>query len=157
MTELRQRSPRQRDDTHLRYVRARPCSIKFCRRPSEAAHIRFGCIAIGKPPTGMGEKPSDMWTCPLCEYHHRTGIAAQHKMGEEEFWRMAGLNPFEIAGRLWIESGGAMRAIEPKPAKRPRKIKARDRSKPTRKIRSRSTFPHGRKIPSRPFAAVSRC
>lgn len=144
--KLRQREPRQKDERHLAFVRAQPCAIKFCnRRPCEAAHIRMACIAIDKLPTGMQEKPDDRWVCSLCEYHHRTGVAAQHKMGEEEFWKMVGLNPFEIAARLWIESGGAARALEPRSAKRPRKIAARKPPELRAKIRSNP------KIPSRPF------
>jgi hypothetical protein len=114
----------------------------------------MACIAIGKPATGMQEKPSDCWTVGLCDYHHRTGILAQHKMSEADFWAMHGRNPFEIAARLWIESGGAARELEPKPAKRPRKIKARNRNAPKRqipgrKLESRSTFGPGRKLQSR--------
>lgn len=108
--------------------------------------------------TGMGRKPHDFFVTPLCAYHHRIGIASQHARGEREFWEFTGLNPFEIAERLWIASGGAARAAEraqnPKPVK-PRKIKPRDRTKPKRQIparpvmQSRSTFPPGRKMQSR--------
>lgn len=143
---LRQRQPRQIDNAHLKFVRQQPCAIKFCNRPSEAAHIRFGCLAIGKLPTGMGEKPDDKWTCPLCAYHHRTGIASQHAIGnEEEFWRLAGLNPFEIAARLFIESGGAERALQPKPAPRPKASRPRKPPGLRRKIMP------GRPLQSRGF------
>lgn len=145
MSELRQRRPRQQDTEHLRYVRAQKCCIGFCNRPAEAAHIRMACEAIGKLPTGMQEKPSDMWVTNLCAYHHRTGINAQHTMNEADFWQMVGLNPFEIATRLWIESGGAARALEPKPAPRSRKIKAR---KPKEQ---RAKIPAGRPLRSRGF------
>jgi hypothetical protein len=124
---LRQRHPRQHDSLHLTFVRTKRCCIWFCRRqPSEAAHIRMACDAIGKPPTGMQEKPDDKWTVPLCAYHHRTGIGSQHSQGEEAFWKLTGLNPFDISARLWIESGGAARSLLPKPvprakASRPRK------------------------------------
>ena len=151
---LRQRTPRQRDDVHLAFVRASGCVVcpKGVNRHTEAAHIRFACIAIGKPATGMQEKPDDKWTVGLCDYHHRTGILAQHKISEERFWfEIHGRNPFEIAARLWIESGGAARALEPKTAKRPKKIKARDRDAPKRKIRSSPNFPQGRKLQSRGF------
>lgn len=108
--------------------------------------------------TGMGRKPHDFFVTPLCAYHHRIGIASQHARGEREFWEFTGLNPFEIAERLWIASGGAARAAEraqnPKPVK-PRKIKPRDRTKPKRQIlarpamQSRSTWATGRKMQSR--------
>lgn len=143
---LRQRQPRHRDDRHLAFVRASGCVVcpKGVNRPIEAAHIRMACIAIGKPATGMQEKPSDCWTVGLCDYHHRTGILAQHKMSEHEFWfEIHGVNPFEVAARLWIESGGAARAIEPQPAKRPRKIKPRDRDAPNRQIPGRALQSRG--------------
>lgn len=151
---LRQRSPRQRDPAHLAFVRAQPCCIKGCPRPAEAAHLRLACDARGKLPTGMQEKPDDKWSNPLCEYHHRTGILAQHKMGEEDFWKMRGIDPFALALRLFEESGGAARALEPKPAKRARPTKARkpveQRAKiPGRALQSGSTWPQGRKLQSR--------
>lgn len=153
---LRQRQPRYRDDAHLAFVRTSGCCVcpKGVSRPIEAAHVRMACIAIGKRETGLSEKPGDQWTVGLCDYHHRTGVRAQHKISETEFWQDHGRNPFEIAASLWIESGGAARAAEraanPKPVK-PRKIKCRDRSAPKRKIsarpvmQSRSVWPVGRK------------
>lgn len=159
MRTLRQREPRRHDAQHLAFVRSRPCCVCGSSRDVEAAHIRIACSAIGKPETGMQEKPDDAWTVSLCRYHHQTGILAQHKVGERRFWfEIHGRNPFEIAQRLWIESGGAARAAEraanPKPVK-PRKIKPRDDTKPKRQIparpamQSRSQWPVGRKIPAR--------
>lgn len=156
---LRQREPRHRDPAHLAFVRASGCCVcpKGVNRPIEAAHVRMACITIGKRETGLSEKPGDQWTVGLCDYHHRTGILAQHKISEEQFWKNHGRNPFEIAARLWIESGGAARAAEraknPQPVK-PRKIKPRDRTKPKRQIparelQSRSAWPVGRKMRSR--------
>jgi hypothetical protein len=136
MTELRQRDPRREDAQHLAFVRSQPCSIGHCPRPSEAAHIRYACLAIGKDPTGYGEKPHDKWTTPLCGYHHRTGTLAQHKMGEKDFWELMGLNPFAIAARLWVESGAAARELLPERAKRERKVRPRDPAKPRRKMQS---------------------
>lgn len=137
---LRQREPRERDNRHLAYVRSLPCCVCGSTRNVEAAHIRMGCEAIGKPPTGMQEKPGDRWTTNLCHYHHQSGVLAQHRVGEKVFWfEIHGLNPFEIAARLWIESGGAARAAareaNPQPV-RPRKIKPRKPPEMRAKIRS---------------------
>lgn len=149
---LRQRTPRVRDDAHLKFVRSQPCCVCGSTRAVEAAHIRMSCPTRGKPSTGMQEKPDDRWSCSLCAYHHRTGIAAQHKLSERIFWfEIHGRNPFEIAERLWIASGGAARALEPKPARKPRKIQPRDRTSPKRKIQSRPTFSAGRKLQGRGF------
>jgi hypothetical protein len=141
---LRQRQPRQRDEMHLRYVRAQPCCVCGSTRNVEAAHLKLRKPEIGKDMPGMSEKADDRFTTPLCHYHHQSSILSQHKVGEKVFWfEIHGRNPFEIAERLWIESGGAARAQEPKPAKQPRKIKARDRSAPKRKIPSREIQSRG--------------
>jgi hypothetical protein len=154
---LRQRTPRERDEKHLAFVRTQECCLPFCKRAAEPAHLRMENLAIGKELTGKGEKPSDCFVCPLCPYHHRDGIDCQHNSNEKEWWERTGLNPWAIAASLWIESGGAARATEraknPKPVK-PRKIKPRDRTKPRRQIparelQSRSAWPVGRKMQSR--------
>jgi hypothetical protein len=141
---LRQRDPRQHDEAHLAFVRTRQCCIPYCKRQAEAAHIRMGCRAIGKEPTGMAEKPHDKWTCPLCPYHHRIGAGSQHSMCEADFWALMGLNPFAIAAELWIASGGAEREAAPPRVKQPRKIKAR---KP---VERRKKVPAGRPLQSNP-------
>lgn len=154
---LRQKEPRQRDERHLKFIRGMECCLPFCKREAEPAHLRMDNLAIGKEPTGKGEKPHDKFCVPVCPYHHRIGLDCQHNSNEREWWDLRGIDPWAIAARLWIESGGAARALEPKPAKRPRKIKARDRDAPKRKIKgrelkSRTTFPCGRKMQSRGFS-----
>lgn len=150
---LRQREPRHRDDRHLAFVRAAGCVVcpKGVNRPIEAAHIRMKCDAIGKRETGMAEKPGDQWTVGLCDYHHRIGILAQHKMNEADFWVMHGRNPFEIAARLWVKSGGAARALEPRRVKQPTPIPERKPREQRAKMQSKSSWPAGRKILNRPF------
>ena len=97
----------------------------------------------------MGQKPHDFWTVPLCAYHHRDGADAQHVIGEELFWKLRGIDQFALALRLWIESGGAARAEQPKPVKRGRPIPARKPPEQRIKIQGRSTFAPGRKLQSR--------
>lgn len=92
MNKLRQRQPRERDEKHLNYIRSLPCCI--CSGiDTEAAHIRTASIENGKVHTGMQEKPSDKWSLPLCNKHHRE----QHSMNEMEFWGNHGINPFLLA------------------------------------------------------------
>lgn len=155
MADLRQRHPRREDAKHLAFVRSLPCCVCRSTRNVEAAHIRMACPARGKEPTGMQEKPDDRWTTPLCNYHHQSGILAQHKVGEQEFWfEIHGRNPFDIAERLWVESGGAERALQPK-RKRERQVAPRKPREERRKVaagrplQSRSTFPAGRRLKSR--------
>lgn len=65
-----------RSPTHLELIRSLSCC--FCGKAgeTEAAHIRkFG-------DGGMGIKPSDDRTVPLCAFHHRI----QHHIGEMKFW-----------------------------------------------------------------------
>jgi hypothetical protein len=154
---LRQRQPRARDELHLKFVREQVCCVCGSMRDVEAAHLKLRLPEIGKEMPGMAQKADDRFVTPLCHYHHLSGILAQHRVGERRFWfEIHGRNPFEISARLWIESGGAARALEPKPAKRPHKIKARDPDAPKRKIpgrelQSRSTWPQGRKLQGRGF------
>lgn len=146
---LRQRDPRQRDEAHLRFVRAQPCCLPYCRREAEAAHLRMGNLSIGKESAGKGEKPHDKFSVPLCPYHHREGIDAQHKSNETEWWKLTGLNPWAIAARLWIESGAAARAAEREANPKPKREKRTAPRKPREqrvKIRTKSNWPAGRKI-----------
>jgi hypothetical protein len=136
---LRQRHPRQEDEKHLAFVRAQPCCICGSTRNVEAAHLKMRKPEIGKEMPGMSEKADDRFVTALCRYHHRTGILAQHSpnMTEQRFWfEIHGRDPFEIAERLWIESGGPARAVQPTTKARKRK------SRP---------FPQGRKLQSRGF------
>lgn len=96
----RQKSARILDDTHLRWLRTLPCVVSG-RRPVEAAHIRFGSLAYGKPHAGAGEKPSDKWALPLAPDLHRE----QHSGNEELFWAKRGLDPLAIAAALFMASG----------------------------------------------------
>lgn len=99
----------------------------------------------------MAEKPSDCWTVPLCGYHHRTGADAQHFVGEKIFWQLRGIDPFALAMKLWEQSGAAARSAQPKPAPRPRKIKARKPAEQRAEIHGRTTWPQGRKLQGRGF------
>ena len=100
---LRQREPRQTDDTFLAFVRQQRCCVPGCGAPapSQAAHIRMTCPARGKRATGMGEKPDDRWSVPLCPTCHLDGPGAQHKGAEEAFWRRTGIDPYAIAAALY--------------------------------------------------------
>lgn len=147
---VRQREPRREDRAHLAFVRTRPCCV--CKRagPSEAAHIRMKCDARGKRETGMQEKPDDCWTTPLCAYCHRTGVLAQHKMGERDFWIRVGRDPFAIALDLWKQSDGAERALQSAPVK-VKKIKARKPPERRKKIQAGGKIQSDPKIQSRGF------
>jgi hypothetical protein len=79
---------------HLAFIRGLPCMICGAR-PSEAAHVRRGTDG------GIGVKPSDRFSLPLCRAHHD----AQHSNGEVSFWAYYGIDPVDQALRLWTISG----------------------------------------------------
>lgn len=84
---------------HLDFVRSLPCIVCGDNTSTEAAHIRMGDRSVGKRPAGMGEKPSDLWTLPLCGRCHRE----QHEVGEYVFW--IGRDPHKTALALWAATG----------------------------------------------------
>lgn len=51
----------------------------------------------------MAEKPDDKWAVPLCRSCH----LAQHAFGSElGWWKLTGLDPFEIAIQIYAKYGG---------------------------------------------------
>ena len=88
-----QRQPRLRDPLHLAFIRRQPCCVCGRPGPSHAAHIRCGYPEAGWRPTGMGEKPDDWRTLPLCAQHHLTGPDAQHRSNERRWWAQWGIYP----------------------------------------------------------------
>jgi ERF superfamily len=88
---------RYRNREHLRYLTSLPCL--FCaRKPSDAHHLRF------TQPRALGRKVSDEFAVPLCRTHHR---AAHRAKDEQAWWRSIGIDPVEIARRLWRGSRAA--------------------------------------------------
>lgn len=92
---------RIKDGAHLDFIRGLQCCVCGNNIETEAAHLRAGNLDYGKLPTGMGEKPSDRWTLPLCSQHHRE----QHSMSEVAFWSRNGINPWVLAMSLYVCSG----------------------------------------------------
>jgi hypothetical protein len=97
---LRQRTPRQRDEKHLSFIRQLPCLVTG-RTPVEAAHVRYADVTRDKPHTGKGEKPDDRFAVPLHWEIHRE----QHSMGERDFWERQGIDPVKVALLLHGVSG----------------------------------------------------
>jgi hypothetical protein len=84
--------------SHLDYIRNLPCIFCGRRSPSVAAHIRTGTDG------GMGLKPSDRFTLPLCDADHKH----QHQVGEVQFWHEVGMeieDAIALALALWDMSG----------------------------------------------------
>lgn len=68
-----------RDAKHLKFIRQLPCCVCLRMDTVQAAHIRKGLPAHEKG--GMGMKPHDKWTLPMCHFCH----AKQHEVGEVSF------------------------------------------------------------------------
>lgn len=101
-----QRHPRQHSDAHLKFIRTLPCIVCKNEHETEAAHIRFGDLRVAKPKAGIGEKPDDAFTLPLCGQCHRT----QHGMNEKAFW--GSVDPVFYALALWRVSGDHERGTQ---------------------------------------------
>jgi hypothetical protein len=56
---------------------------------------------IAKPSSGMGIKPPDYFTVPLCGKHHRE----QHANGEYHWWLNRDTDPVVISLALYAVSG----------------------------------------------------
>ena len=93
---MRVRSPK-----HLAWIRRRGCVLCGDDTTTEAAHVRFCDPRAAKPLTGLGIKPDDCWTVPLCNAHH----AEQHSFGEAKWWRAVGVDPVFLAMALHRVSG----------------------------------------------------
>ena len=94
-------TPKAKNNEHLRYIRQLPCLVCGDNTSTEAAHVRMADARAAKSITGIGIKPADSWTVPLCGRHHRR----QHEVGEAHFWSQWGIDPVFKAMALWINSG----------------------------------------------------
>lgn len=88
------------DDAHLAFIRKLPSLISG-QEGCEACHVRYGDPRHRKRRTGKGRKPDDAWTVPLTPDEHRV----QHSMNEQAYWEKTGIDPLEIATRLYAVSG----------------------------------------------------
>jgi hypothetical protein len=85
--------------THLRNIRA--CGCLICGKEAEAAHLRYSSAEYGKINSGVGSKPHDKFTVPLCPGHHRLDRDCQHNGNELEFWDRHKIDPLSVAAQLW--------------------------------------------------------
>jgi hypothetical protein len=52
-------------------------------------------------PRALGRKVSDEFAVPLCRTHHR---AAHQAKDEQAWWKATGIDPVEVARKLWKDS-----------------------------------------------------
>ena len=92
-----------RDRKHLAWIRALPCLV--CgRTPCDPHHIRYGSNS------GVGTKPGDDFTIPLCHTHHRE----LHDKGELRYlYDYGGYEKARtLAKKLYEVTGDTERALE---------------------------------------------
>lgn len=104
------RSKRQFAQKHLAFIRRLPCCSCHRDPAGEAAHVRMACAEYGKEEAGVGRKPDDRWTVPLCRLCHQDAPQAQHRIGERRFWRGVGIDSFQLAMALWSAEGDVAKA-----------------------------------------------
>jgi len=96
---------RYRNREHLRYVAKQPCLI--CgRKPSDPHHLRY------LQPRALGRRASDEFAVPLCRSHHR---AVHRARDERAWWLAAGVDPDQIARKLWKDTRMDEGQIAPDP------------------------------------------
>lgn len=116
------RPARDENAKHLTAVRQCQCVSCGSERSIEAAHVRMS--VAGRPNPGIGRKPDDKYTLPLCAGCHRTSPTAQHEVGEIKFWAALSIEPLVLCERLY--------AVSPDVSKM-REVIAEARSIPTSK------------------------
>ena len=84
----------KRCPSHRKWVRGHCCMACGSSAGIECAHVRVGTDG------GVGIKPSDKWTVPLCRDCH----ARQHQIGEESFEKQWGVNLKAVAEALFRHS-----------------------------------------------------
>ena len=103
------KQPRVKNKAHCDFIRSLPCIICADNVSLECAHIRMSDAGHGKNNPGVGARPSDCYTLPLCGAHHR----AQHKFGNERlFWNTLELDPIAIALALYEVTGDHEKGCE---------------------------------------------
>ena len=86
--------PARTNRRHREFVGGLPCCVCGADH-AEVAHVRTGTDG------GMGLKPSDRFTVPLCRRHHDL----QHQVGDTAFWGAVRIDPTGLANHLWTNSG----------------------------------------------------
>lgn len=95
------------DIEHLKFIRTLP-SVISGEWGCEACHIRYGDPRYDKRKTPMARKPDDGWTVPMTPEEHRD----QHRHNESEWWEEQGIDPLDIARKLYQHTGDTEKAIE---------------------------------------------
>lgn len=101
MHARQKKSGRRHDNDHLAFIRFLPCLACGDNTATEAAHVRMSDARIGKVNPGVGQKPHDCFTVPLCGRCHRE----QHTANEFKWWQARSIDPILISLALYSVSG----------------------------------------------------
>jgi hypothetical protein len=88
---------------YLSFIHLLPCVLTG-QREVQAAHLSMAAPRYGHYGRGKGSKVSDRWVLPLSQAQH----ARQHQIGEDLYWRNAGIDPHILAltiHGLWTDLG----------------------------------------------------
>lgn len=66
------------------WIKAQPCVVRYCHRPSENAHV-----APKSEAGGTSRKADAKWIVPMCRQHHRVEL---HNLGRETFEATYGID-----------------------------------------------------------------
>ncbi len=99
---------RIKSESHEDFIRALPCVICGDNTTTEAAHISYADMSIGKFGRGKGQKEESIWVVPLCGKHHRD----QHHVGEQQFWHAWAIDPCRVAAALYIRTQDYQTALQ---------------------------------------------
>lgn len=101
-TNSRKGDDQVRLPSHLKYVRGFKCAVdnESCFGRIEAAHVE------GSGTGGMGRKADDIYTIPLCSFHH----ARRHQIGHRTFDNAHNLDALGIARDIARRSPAVQRA-----------------------------------------------
>jgi hypothetical protein len=72
-----------------------PCHKVVGRKPSDPHHLRY------LQPRALGRRASDEFAVPLCRVHHR---AVHRARDERAWWQAAGIDPIQVARKLWNDT-----------------------------------------------------
>ena len=87
---------------HLRLLRLLPCSVSPDNRDIQVHHLKGGPAIATR---GMGMKAPDMWGVPLSARKHLFDLEAVGSRHEFAWFMSYGINPYDLAHRLWCGTG----------------------------------------------------
>lgn len=99
---------RRHNEKHLAFIRTLPCICCGDNTATQAAHVRYSDARIAKTNPGVGQKPDDCFTLPLCQVCH----SAQHRMNEPSYWARKNIDPVLVSLRLYSISGDVNEAMK---------------------------------------------